>query len=359
MAHLFQDSFDIYATAQLQYRYANVTNGGSGGSVFISNNGRTGINALNLTTASGATPNVTLKSILETLPCSIYVGLALYIPSGFFTNTGQSIAPIDIGNGQWGSVGLTGMKCYIYGDGSMQNQFTGASAPSGTFGFGAWHYLEMAVIVGSTTIECTFWVDDIQVADATVTNPGDWDTLTTLQIGLPVVNASSGNPSGTVLIDDLYVNDGSGTYCNYRFGDIDVFEQTPNGPGRVNGVYTNNGGGGTQNWQNCDAIPPATSEYITDATAGDEECFTLSTPGGNTGAEILAQQVSIFAQKSATSGARQIAGGLGNGSAEGFGTAAALTSSWTYYMFPFSYDPVSGGGFDPTIDYQAAIETVV
>jgi hypothetical protein len=350
MALWWMDSVDGYSSAWVASRYTTF-----GTAPTVVNNGRTGLNALNFNTpGTGALSYLGVKgvSIPATAPITLYYGGAILIPNGFFANASQYITVYQLP--QWG--GANGIACRIYGDGSMQSAFAGAFAPAGSFGFGAYHYVEMAAINGASNFETTIWVDDVQVADGTVATPQSV-TITTVLFGIIVVGASAGNPNGTIQIDDFHFYDSSGAFYNARSGDVDIFIEPPNGPGRVTGLFSNNAGGGSQNWQNVDEIPPdSDTSYIYDQNAGDEECFTVTPPGALAGASILGQQVTLVAKKATATGTRQIAGGLGNGSAEAFGTPVSLGTAYAMYSFPFSNDPVSGGAFDPTISYQAAVE---
>ena len=360
MALWYMDSFDTYVTANLGQKFAAF----SGSGLSLQANGRTGVQALNalVNSLSGvnAFPNATIKGLNMVVPVGgvlqWWIGAAILIPAGFLSTAAYYVHPW-LFNQLGGAQGL-GMQ--IRGDGSILNSFTNATAPAGTFQFGVWQYIEMQVTVNQAamTIEVTIFVNDIQVADGTATAATLPTNVTSCQIGIP--NSSTGSttpPVGTyLLMDDFYLCDNTGAFTNSRCGDVDVFEGLPAGPGRVNGVWGNNGAGGAQNWQNCNQNPPVTTSYITDATAGDEECFVMTPPSGPA-SEVLAMQVSVLAQKSSASGNRVLAAGIGNGSAEGMNPGQALTNAWQFYIYPFSNDPVSGGAFDPTITYQAAVQT--
>ena len=352
MSLWYQDSFDAYGTSNLAQRFASITGTG----MSLQPNGRTGVQALNVNTSAGSVSFATIKGVNIVLPASWWIGAALQIPAGQLVGVNQFVHPWlfpQIG-------GVNGLGMQIRGDGSLYNAVTGAQAASGSFQFGVWQYVEMAVITTTTTIETTFFINDVQVADATVALASYPANITAVQIGIAAVSGAGNVPTCTLLMDDFYLCDnsaGTGLFVNSRCGDVDIFEQVPAGPGRVSGVWSNNGGGGSQNWQNCSTQPPNTAAYINDATAGDEECFTMSTPSGPA-TDLIAMQVSVYAQKSSASGNRSLAAGIGNGSAEGMNPGQALTNAWQYYIFPFSNDPVSGGAFDATIPYQAAVQTV-
>lgn len=337
----FSDSFDIYSTAWIPNRYASVT-----GSPTIVDNGRTGVNAINFPTTGGAPAYVTLKNVsipTTSPPVTAFFGAAIYVPASMLTSDHITLVTF----AEWG------IALNLYGNGSLVEATTGASSASGAFSFGTYQYVEIAVTYGMTTMTATISVNDVQVATATSmvsTTP----TLATVNYGVVALSAT---PTGTLQYDDLCFYDDSGLFFNIQTGDVDVFEQLPAGPGRITGVWTNNGAGsGPANWQNCNTNPPSSSIYITDATAGDEEDFALTAPA--IVAPILGAQVTLTAAKAAGSGARTIAGGLGTGIAEAFGTAVALTTTFEMISFPFSNDPVSGAGFDSTVTYQAAVLTV-
>src|SRR5215472_5662464 len=181
MSLWWMDSMDGYSTAWVNSRYLNF-----GLPTTIAANGRTGTNALNFNSPSGGSTNyVGIRGVSVAPPVTLYVGMALYVPSAFFTNVGQYATVYQLP--QWGGASPPAIR--VYGDGSLQTVFGGAIAPSGTFPFGAYHYVEMAAIAGASTTEVTLWVDDNQVADVTVAS-AQAATITSVLFGLVAMGAA-------------------------------------------------------------------------------------------------------------------------------------------------------------------------
>ena len=388
--NIWSDSFDSYSS--LSSRYAIVA-AVSGSPAIQSAVVRTGASALSVT-AQGTYlgENFTSRS-------SYIVGFAFY-PSTVVseinictiddTGTNQVALTID-------GVGTLRVRRGVNINGSSIGG-TVLGTASTLIGFGAWHYVELSVLIGSSTGTIGVQLDGVSVLSLTGQNTQNTANNTANQVRV-------GNPSITggltVYFDDLYMNDGTGSHNNSFLGDVSVLCRFPSANGTTNnytnvfasfannfayvagnqfkdgngnvqrctvagtsqtsgtptwattgGATTTSGGAtfavvgtgsnpGAANWMAVSEEPPDdNSSYVTDATAGDIDRYTYPSIAGS---QVFAVNVWMRAEKD-DSGTRTIRAAVKSGSTvSDNGADFALTlNSYADFVGIFETDPNTG-----------------
>lgn len=156
--------------------------------------------------------------------------------------------------------------------------------------------------------------------------------------------------NGPVWYDDLNIVTVSGGNNTGFLGDVYGFVSMPSNVGNVN-QWTPTGAAST--WQAVNQIPPdGDTTYIADATVGHENTFLHPAVPAGVNA-VYAIQTKAVARRDA-SGARSIEVGIGNGSAQSYGSSTALTSSYAYYPYVADGDPNNSSASWTTTSANAA-----
>lgn len=141
---------------------------------------------------------------------------------------------------------------------------------------GAWVFVEVRATIADTGGRCVVRIDGQTVIDFTgdTKNGGTATTVDSLQF----VGAGSGT---TRYIDDLYVNDATGTAPNNTFyGPCRVYALAPTGPGTDTQFTASSGA----NWTCVDEQPASATDYVSAATIGTRDTYALADLPGSVSA---------------------------------------------------------------------------
>ena len=159
-----------------------------------------------------------------------------------------------------------------------------------------WHYIEVQVKLSDTVGFAKVNVDGVLVIDSPATldtrNAGTAPVLDSLQFGMGI--------SGTTTFDDLYVMAGSG---DSFLGDCVVTTLLPNGNGSSSD-FVGSDSDSTDNYLLIDETPPSAVDYVSSATIGDQDLYTLSDLPSTAGT-IIAVAPTLYAAKDEV-GPRQV-----------------------------------------------------
>jgi hypothetical protein len=206
-----------------------------------------------------------------------------------------------------------------------------------TYSASRWYFVEVYTLTDDATGKYQLKVDGV-----------DWIALAT---GADTRNdaAANGNlnnrlynvNTGSGFIDDLYVNDTTGSQNTGFSGDIRISAYIPNASGDVTGMTPTSG----SNYTNVDERPPNDATDIVAAT-GTTLYDLYNIP--NTSGVATVQSVTLWlrAQKS-DAGAKSIAHMIKSASTENQGADLALSTSWSYYRKVYSNDPTDSNAWTP------------
>jgi hypothetical protein len=102
------------------------------------------------------------------------------------------------------------------------------------------------------------------------TSAGGTEGINVIKFGL---SRAGPNVGCNLLMDDIAVNDTSGTYQNSWVGQGGVYLLRPNGDGAVT-QWTRSGG--TTNYENVDEVPKNTTDWVQGQTSGTKDLYTLA-----------------------------------------------------------------------------------
>jgi hypothetical protein len=269
-------------------------------------------------TGGGTTGCISFDSSVAEL----YVGCGVYFSDASSVYVLQVTSQNNTINIQVGTDGANHIRIFR-GDG------TTLATSSLAYTVATWYYLEFYTVVNDATgkyqlrMNGTDWIALVTGADTRNDAGANGDLNDRLY----------GPNTGSVFIDDLYVNDTTGAQNTGFSGDIRIAAYTPNAAGDVTGFTPTAG----SNYTNVDDRPPNDATDIVAAT-GTTLYDLYNIP--NTSGVATVQSVTLWlrAQKS-DAGAKNIAHKIKSGSTEDTGSDVALSTSWTYYRKTYSIDP--------------------
>lgn len=324
MSLLLIDGFETYATADISKYWAVVgspainSSGGrrGGGALYSPNDGFTAtsvtyIRASNLTsTVFGFSFNYVGMATSAKHICTLYdaasiqCGVALDRGLLFFSN-----APA-------GAVARVGAAAVLYE--------------------GTSYYIELKVTVHNSTGSY-----ELRVNGSVVSTGSGIDTagvsannyFNSIEFG---VNGSPG-AFVTYKYDDLYICDLAGSVNNDFLGDCQVDVIRPDGDGNYTQFTPSTG---TSHFALVDETTPNTTDYNSDATAGNKDSYTMTALPALSNDVIKGVQVRGAALKS-DSGARSLKQGVRSSTTNSLGAAHALGTSQAIYIDVVELDPAT------------------
>lgn len=302
MALRFIDSFDHYATADITTKYnANF-------SCTIGSGGRNSTNAL-LASSYGTG----VDKALTTSGATAIIGLAFKIVTG--PNLNAQILHIKESNTDQCYLRLnTGLTISIVrGDGTV------LATSSTALSTNTFYFLEWKLTINNSTGASEVRVDGVNIvstssADTQNTASATWDAVRILGDG--------GGASGSVIIDDLYICDGSGSLNNDFLGPVRVKAAFADGAGNYS-QFTPSAG---SNFQNVDETSQdGDTTYNSETTAGEKDTYTFAALG-LTGT-VKGVQTNLMVRSDAV-GAETVAPTWRISSTDYDGTAVAVNTSY-------------------------------
>jgi hypothetical protein len=234
------------------------------------------------------TANGQWSRLSQTIPAvvTVYIGFAINVmvrPSG--SNGDQAVLHL-LGDG-----GTTShVELWIPISGPFQWRRGGNATPLGSFttpmANNQWYYVEARITISDTIGEITWRVDgnvDGSLTNIDTKNAGTNTSFDTVQIGW-TTSTGSGTP-GTMLIDDFYVADTSGSRNNSFLGPIRIQTLSPNAAGSDTGL-TPTAGSNYQNVSDQNA-----SSYNYSAVVGTRDSYNLPDLAVGTSAVLAVRNV--------------------------------------------------------------------
>jgi hypothetical protein len=324
---LFCDSFDHYATAQLDEKYS-ASNGPSYAAIVTG--GRTGTYALSLSYGGGYVK----QSYPET--SKFVVGFAM-------SPAAQQIGVIvefDDGNTVQGQLRLNaagGVEYWTYNSEGFATLVV--SSVPGLIRLNTYQYLEVSVVFSTSATGSASAQLNGQSIFA-ITNIVTSASANNSATSVTVVNG--GNVDAGLLVDDLYICNGSGTINNSFLGDVSVECLLPNGPGQVTGSPWTPFGA-QFNYECVNEVPPLGATYVYSSTPGNIDLYTIASLPGTPSA-VVAVQIVACAEKTDSS-SRVLGVGFGNNTSFVFNAGSSLTNSYVMYPQPYDQDPITNAAW--------------
>lgn len=201
-----------------------------------------------------------------------------------------------------------------------------------------WHTVEIRWQITSGTVGIIeVWVDGTRFLNLTGIDNTNTGNLNVQGFALGAANGVmlSGGYTG---LDDIAVNDTVGTINNGQIGDGRIVLLKPNGAGS-NTAFIRGGTDSGANWSQVDELPPSMTDYVTSATLGARDTYTLEdVPSGTW--TVNACEVIALAQN-ADVGTGSLALTVKSGATTTEGTAQNLTTSAQYFRQLFETDPAT------------------
>jgi len=193
-----------------------------------------------------------------------------------------------------------------------------------------WQYLEVRA-----TIDPTNGSYELRVNGATI---GSGSGLNTRNSGASQVTAVrfTGAGGAACHVDDLYICDTTGSYCNTFLGPVCISHLAP--ASDVSTTWSRNGG--TSNYGRLtETAPDGDTTYVYDATPGHVDQYGLADLP--TAAYTVAAVASVMYVRS-DGGTLSVAPVMWSGSSTSEGAAVAPGAAYAAYFQPFYTDPDTG-----------------
>lgn len=253
--NLYQDSFATYSS--IASRYPLNSNSGNGS---ITTGGRFDLGAL-------SSQGVTLYTSLGKNAGTVFVGMALnstgWSNATVFSLLDSSFPVTNIGTEQIRLAITTAGIMSVFRSSTNLGSASTAVTPN------VWHYVEMGVFFNGTTGWVTVKLDGVTVISVTNVNTMVTGDAYANQL---CIQAGQSLFSATTVVDDVYVNDSTGSFNNTFSGDVKIIGGNPTGNGAL------------QAW----AIPPVArstayliNSYILDPNGNLQKCTTAGTTAGS------------------------------------------------------------------------------
>lgn len=322
MALLYTDGFDVGDFA-LRWPYSSGT---------FSTSTTTRFNVgMSVAQVNGFSGNYIGRSI--TPAAQVFIGFAmnmLIVPGTIlrtYTDTGTT-------NQVYVTLNNGGSFSIVRGDGT-----TLASTAAGLYPAGTWQYIELSVIISSTSGYCELRVNGGTAA--TYSGNTQSGGVSTSIDRFDILRTSGG--SETNYWDDLYVCDATGTANNTFLGDIQVQTLLPNGVG-ASTQFTPTGA--TNNWQTVSNVPYSTSDYNSASTVGNLDLYALSDLSAGTGT-VMGVQTNMIVNKTGA-GTANIKAALQSGGTTYFDPTIALSTTAAWSGVIRQVDPATSAAWTVT-----------
>ncbi|MDE3037015.1 MAG: hypothetical protein KGJ21_00960 [Pseudomonadota bacterium] len=205
-----------------------------------------------------------------------------------------------------------------------------SSPPMAVIPGAVWQYIEVYGVIAATGGAVT-----VRVNETVVLSVVSADTSYRGSTGVDQISFSY-----NVVVDDFYICDNSGASLNNFLGNTRVPAQFPNGTG-ASTEWTPTGSA-SFNWQLASNPYMDDSSYVSCATPGDIDLYTLS-PVANSPLILAVQSIVVARQDD--SGQRQIKSVIQSGSAQATGAVVNTSGSYAGHTDIFTADPNTGSSW--------------
>jgi len=301
--NLFMDGFDHYSAA-------NATQKGWNSAFTSMGTGRFGTGQYVVL----ATNTAHFASLKQASANTVFVGLAIA-----FSSAGAADV-FNLYDGATVQVTLrydpTTQVFTVYRNGVQGSGTLIATSGTVVMNVGVWYFIETKVVISDTGSV------QIKVNGTSVYTSGSIDTLQSVTAQATKIGLAEFTTSASPLIDDLFVNDNSGSLNNDFIGEQRIKTIYPTAEGAL-GQFTPSTG--TDNALVVDETLVNTTDYNSDATVGDYDTFVFQDIA--TTDTVKAVQITMAHQKDDV-GAKEIAPVVRLAATNYDGTAVALSASW-------------------------------
>ena len=314
MSLLFMDSFDHYATADINKKWDTVS-------------GSPAINASGGRNSGGAIEFDAAEYVEKTIPGNP----ATIIVAGAFKVSSLSVSQDIIKLMDSTSVQV---KIRIRTDGKIEafRDTTSLGVSSGVvFTAGAFAHLDCKITINDASGTVL-----VKSGGTTHLNLTSQDTKTTANAYVTSVRVG-GDGTNTVTVDDFYILDTTGSAPqNDQLGDCRISVARPTAEGTYSQFTPS---AGTDNSQNVDdTTPDGDGTYNSSGNVGDRDSFGMGAMTDIGGAAIYGVQLNMVARKDA-SGTRKVRGFTRPVGTNYFGTSQSLTTSYLNYREIWQTNP--------------------
>jgi hypothetical protein len=206
-----------------------------------------------------------------------------------------------------------------------------SSPPMAVIPGAVWQFIEVYGVIAVTGGAVTVRVNETVVLSLVSANTSDSGSTGVDQLDFGSADAT---------VDDFYICDNTGASLNNFLGNTRVPAQTPDGAGASTQWMPT--GSASYNWQLASNPYMDDTSYVSCATAGDIDLYTLS-PVANS-PQILAVQ-SIVVARQDDSGQRQVKSVIQSGSTQATGAVVNTSGGYAGHTDIFVADPNTGGSW--------------
>jgi len=196
-----------------------------------------------------------------------------------------------------------------------------------------WHCVELHILIDNSSGKVTCKVDGLVDFDYTGdTQPGATDTVKSIGWG-------SWNYLENLYMDDIIINDTTGSFNNSWPGCLSLILLLPSGAGTFTNFTPTSG----SNYQCVDEVPPSSTDYVYAKSSGLTDSYTFQNlPAGASTVCVLNQ--SIWAKK-AEAVDTYLCPILVQGITITAGTSMQIDMGYTLKQNFWQYNPITGGVF--------------
>ena len=252
---------------------------------------------------------------------TFYCGFAIGNPSGVEIDFNDSVKGQNF-RLNFSTAGV--VTCTPWGSAAV------SSTPMAVIPGAVWQYIEVYGLISAGNGAVTVRVNETVVL--AVVSAGTSNNAST---GIDQLSFSN-----NAVVDDFYVCDNTGTSLNTFLGNTRVPAQVPGGAGASTQWAPT--GSASANWQLASNPYMDDSSYVSCATAGDIDLYTLS-PVANA-PQVLAVQTVLVARQD-DSGQRQVQSVIQSGAARATGAVVDTSGSYAGHTDIFATDPNTGGSW--------------
>lgn len=175
---------------------------------------------------------------------------------------------------------------------------------SAVLSLNTWHYIDLELTTTGTNAQTSnLYVDGTFIDTQNMTETLSTTGITSIQWGAYITASSPGSIS-SFYMDDLAVNDSTGTVQNSFIGNSTLIRATPNGTGDTNTWSAGAGGtaGAGNNYTRVDEVTPdSLTSYNESKTLSNSDLYIVSVPTIPTGSTINAVLVGSWYRGAASS----------------------------------------------------------
>lgn len=319
MAFRFGDSFDHYTTAQLARKYES--SGGSNTPSISATAMRNGTAGLLLPSDSTGSFGGTQAFVLKVLDnqATWIVGLAVKMswPS---TSIPILVGLIDTATTQ------VDLRVNSAGQLLVTRNGTTLGTTSATIPQNVWNYIQLKATISSTAGTIEVRLNGTTVLSLTGQNTRATTNDYANRVRFGGLNIGNFNSVPQILIDDVYICDGSGSDNSDFLGDLKVIATYPDGAGSSTQWTAN--GAATNHEAVDESSPDDDSSYVASATAGDVDLYTFDDVEDGV---LFATQSCILARKDDV-GAVEIREKMRQDAVNYDGSTVNLGDNYLYYL---------------------------